>query len=82
MYYGTLAEANGGIVRLTDVFYVRTESHAAGVPPTNQLVSRRKADWHSPDWMAVPTDKILFIEAVGLHSQVAALIAQDHSGPQ
>ena len=44
-----------------------------------QLVSRRKVDWHGPEWMAIPLDKILFIEKVGAQSQLAALIATDHA---
>jgi len=78
MYYGTLEGVHDGVVRLSDVYYVRTAAPATGGTANNQLVSRRKTDWHAPEWMAIPTDKVLMIERVGAASQVATLIAQDH----
>jgi len=79
MYYGTLSSAEGGFIRLSDVYYVRASAQANGPPASNQLVSRRKVDWHSPEWMAIPLDKVLFIEKVSAQSQVATLIATDHA---
>jgi hypothetical protein len=80
MYYGTLVEAQGGFVRLEDAYEVHSQPQGSG-PPLNQLVNRRKADWHAPEWMAIPVEKILFIEKVGPDSQVARLIRQDRSNP-
>jgi hypothetical protein len=79
MYYGTLQEADSGGVKISDVYYVRSNSQTAGASPNNQLISRRKADWHAPEWMVIPADKILFIERVGAKSQVATLIDQDRA---
>jgi hypothetical protein len=78
MYYGTLITAEGGFIKLSDVYYVRGIAQT-GPPASNQLVSRRKVDWHGPEWMAIPLDKILFIEKVGAQSQLATLIATDHA---
>jgi hypothetical protein len=79
IYYGTLAEAAGGMVKLSEVYYVRVVNEPGGSAQTNQVVSRRKTDWHSPDWMMIPLDKIVFVEHVGSESQLATLIAQDRA---
>lgn len=79
MYYGTLINAEGGFIKLSDVYYVRGNAQGTGPQASNQLVSRRKVDWHGPEWMTIPLDKILFIEKVGASSQVATLIATDHA---
>lgn len=43
----------------------------------NRLVNRQKADWHGPDWMSIPMEKVMFIEAVGARSRLAQLIGSD-----
>ena len=77
IYYGTLAQSAQRFVELADVYYVHTVSLPNGAGVRNQLVSRRKTDWHAPEWMAIPLDQVLFIEQVGPGSQLARLIAQD-----
>jgi hypothetical protein len=77
IFYGNVVEARSGYVRLADVYYVQNVPAASGVPAQNRLVSREKNDWHGPEWMAIPVDKIVSIEKVGAQSPLAKLIAQD-----
>ena len=82
VYYGTLVEAKNNYLRLSHIYYVQD------VPPPNggamqfRLVSRQKNDWHSPDWMAIPTDKILLVENVGAKSRFSLLLSEDQSSTQ
>ncbi|MFA9216002.1 MAG: hypothetical protein ACEQSK_02755 [Sphingomonadaceae bacterium] len=78
IYYGTLLEVKPGYVKLGDVYYVQSYTQPNG-QPGNRVVSRRKNDWHGPEWQALPTDKIVMLEAVGTGSQLARLIQQDKS---
>lgn len=77
VYYGDCVEAGPGYVGLRDVYYVQVVAAQPGGPPGNQLVSRRKADWHAPPQMFVPVEKVMQIEAVGPSSRLAELIKQD-----
>jgi hypothetical protein len=77
IYYGELAEQSAGHVRLVNVYYVQTVAAPNASQPSNQLVNRAKADWHGPQWMAIPTDRIVVIEGIGEKSRLAELIAQE-----
>jgi hypothetical protein len=76
IYYGELAEQSAGYVRLLNVYYVQTVAAADG-QSGSQLVNRAKADWHGPQWMSIPTERIVFIEGIGESSRLAMLIAQE-----
>jgi hypothetical protein len=78
IFYGTLLETRPGAVKLGDVYYTQPFTQANG-QPGNRVVSRKKNDWHGPDWQLIPVDRILQMEAVGAQSQLAMLIAQDKS---
>ncbi len=80
VYYGELLETRAAYLKLGDVYYVQPYTQADG-RSGNRLVSRKKSDWHGPDWQAIPTDKIVLIEAVGADSQLARLIEQDKATP-
>lgn len=78
VYYGRLVEARPGYVKLADVYYVETSVVDSKTGRSdNRLVSRQKNDWHGPEWMAIPVDKILLMEQVGAQSRLAKLIEQD-----
>jgi hypothetical protein len=79
VYYGTLIEAESGYVQLANVYYVQNVSQPNGAAPQFNLVNRQKNDWHGPDWMTIPVDKILFVENVGIQSKLSNLINQDRS---
>ena len=57
---------------------LRFNPHKLLVDPYAEAICG-KVDWHGPEWMAIPLDKILFIEKVGAQSQLATLIATDHA---
>lgn len=76
MFYGTLLESRAGAVKLGDVYYTQAFTQPNG-QPGNRVVSRRKNDWHGPQWQLIPVERILQMEAVGEQSQLATLIAQD-----
>ena len=77
VYYGELVEASAAYVRLANVYYVQSVAAQAASQPSNQLVNRSKADWHGPQWMSIPIDKVLFIEGIGAKSRLADLIAEE-----
>lgn len=77
VYYGEIAEQGPAGLRLVNVYYVQTLAGPSGAPPTNQLVNRAKADWHGPQWMMIPTEKIVLVEGIAETSRLAELIAQE-----
>ena len=74
VYYGRLYRITGSAVVLDNVFYVEVSVDSKTNDRTNKLVSREKNDWHAPTRMAIPLDKVEFIEVVGKDSTVAKLI--------
>ena len=76
VYYGTLARDTGDALVLEDVFYVQVTADAQSQQRTNRVMRRSETDWHGPDRMAIPRDKIVFVEPVGTQSQLAKLIAE------
>lgn len=77
VYYGDFVQADARHLRIENVYYVQTTPDPATGQPANRLVSRRKADWHAPQWMSIPLDKVVMVEAVGEGSRLAELVAQD-----
>ena len=76
MFYGLLREMGPHHLQLEDVYYVQPFTTPQGVQG-NRVVSRQKADWHGPQSMTVPLDRVVTIEPVGGASQLAKLIEQD-----
>jgi hypothetical protein len=81
VYYGRLVEARPGHIKLADIYYVESFAADASGRRDNRLVNRQKNDWHAPDLMTIPTDKILMIEPVGVQSRLAKLIEQEKALP-
>lgn len=79
IYYGEVAAQDAAGLRLVDVYYVQTVSGQDGAPPANQLVNRARTDWHGPKWMAIPAERIVFVEGIGEKSRLSELIAQDRA---
>jgi len=84
-FIGTLESTDRGSVVLNDVFYVQSSGNQLPVLPSAaqaapsrgaQLVRRQDGDWHQPDRMAIPIDRILLLESVGRDSLVAKLVAE------
>ena len=76
IYYGTASWLGSGYVRLEHTYYVQETPQPNGTTQF-KLVNRHTNDWHGPNWMLIPTDKILYLEDVGSSSRLAALIAQE-----
>ena len=76
MFYGLLREMGPRHLQLEDVYYVQPFTTPQG-GQGNRVVSRQKADWHGPQLMTIPLDRVVTIEPVGGTSQLAKLIEQD-----
>ena len=76
VYYGRLELNNRYSIKLSHVFYVQVVVDDKTGAHTNKLIERSSNDWHAPTSMTIPIDKIMFVEVVGLGSQVAKLIAE------
>ncbi|GGY75744.1 hypothetical protein ACFFTM_23085 [Pseudoduganella plicata] len=76
MFFGVLRQVGPAHVQLEDVYYVQPFTGPDGVQG-NRLVSRKKNDWHGPENLMIPADKVVTMELVGTASQLATLIAQD-----
>lgn len=77
VYYGEFVDATARYVRLQNVYYVQAVVDPSTHQGGNRLVNRRKTDWHAPETMSVPMDKIVMIESVGGDSRLAQLIEQE-----
>lgn len=77
VYYGRLVEAKPGYVKLADVYYVENVVVDNTGRRDNRLLNRQKNDWHAPEWMAIPVDKIVLMEKVDAQSRLAKLIEQE-----
>ncbi|HEX8603165.1 MAG TPA: hypothetical protein VF774_11005 [Pseudoduganella sp.] len=80
MYYGVLREVGPRHLQIEDIYYVQSFTAADG-RQGNRVVSRQKNDWHGPQTMTIPLDKVMTIEQVGGASQLAKLIEQDKKAP-
>lgn len=76
MFYGLLREMGPHHLQLEDIYYVQPYTTPDG-RQGNRVVSRQKADWHGPQSMTIPLDRVVTIEPVGGASQLAKLIEQD-----
>ncbi|WEF33270.1 hypothetical protein [Pseudoduganella chitinolytica] len=76
MFFGVLRQVGPAHVQLEDVYYVQPFTRPDG-GQGNRLVSRQKNDWHGPQTLTIPADKVVTMELVGAQSQLATLIAQD-----
>ncbi len=77
VYYGERVELSPAFLRLVNVYCVQAVATQAANQPGNQFVNRSRADWHGPQWMSIPTERIVFIKGVGPKSRLAELMAQE-----
>lgn len=80
IFYGRLADSTPGHLRLTEIYYVESVVDANG-RRDNRLVNRKKNDWHAPDWMSIPLERVALVEPVAVESRLGALIAQERKAP-
>lgn len=71
--YGKSSNVGSKMVRITDVYYVRTN-----IDPSTKEVSsnviKRGQEWHAPDQMLVNADNIILVEPVGKGSKIDELL--------
>ena len=77
IYYGSFAGSDARHLQLKGVYYVQSFVDPATNNQGNRLVSRNKADWHSPELTVIALDKTVMVERVGKQSRLALLIEQD-----
>lgn len=84
-FIGNIESVDRGTVILSDVFYVQTAGNQTPTLPSAaqpapargaQIVRRMDGDWHQPDRMAIPIDRVMIIETVGRDSLVAKLVGE------
>jgi hypothetical protein len=87
VFFGTLDTASRTTIRLRDVFFAQLPPQTAGAQqpeaePRAPIILRRKDnEWTQADVMAIPVDRIAFMETVGIDSRIARLIADSRSKP-
>ncbi|MGZ5172037.1 MAG: hypothetical protein ACXWCY_31890 [Burkholderiales bacterium] len=74
VYYGFLDRSTKDAIVLRDIFYVQVSTDTGNNNRINRLVRRSETDWHGPEQMSIPIDKIMFVEVVGPNSNVAKLV--------
>jgi hypothetical protein len=79
-FFGTLESVDRGTVVLSDVYYFQSPANSVPTLPgaapaipgrSNQLIRRKDSDWHQPDRMAIPVERIMLMESIGRDSLVA-----------
>ena len=79
VYYGKFVSANTKALRLREIYYVQSAIDPATNQMSNRLVARRNTDWHAPQSMLIPLDRVMFVESIGTESRLARLIAEDNA---
>lgn len=87
VFFGTLDAVSRTTIRLRDVFYARLPEPANRAPDeeggdrTPVILRREANEWTRADLMAIPTDRINFMETVGVDSRIARFISDARSRP-
>ena len=76
VFYGFLDRTTRDAIVLKDVYYVQISADAQSNQRVNKLVRRADNDWHGPEKMSIPYDKVVMVEIVGPNSTVAKLVAE------
>ena len=79
VFYGFLDRTTADALVLNDVYYVQITSDGQSNQRVNKLVRRSDTDWHGPEKMSIPYDKIVMVEVVGRNSSVAKLVNEARS---
>jgi hypothetical protein len=86
VFFGTLDSASRTTIRLRDVFFARLPQPGAvqdqqGDDRSPTILRRRDNEWTQADTMAIPVERIGFMETVGVDSRMARFIADARSHP-
>jgi len=81
VFFGTLDAASRTTIQLRDVFFAQaTPPPARGAEPDTEqhppvIVRRKDNEWTRSDLMAIPVERIAFMETVGNDSRIAHTVA-------
>jgi hypothetical protein len=87
VFFGTLDSASRTTIRLSDVFFAQLPPQGTRAqeqeaePRTPSIVRRKDNEWTQADVMAIPVERIAFMETVGIDSRMARFIAAARSQP-
>ena len=87
VFFGTLDAASRTTIHLRDVFFAQLPAQGArgldqdAEPRTPNLMRRRDNEWTQAGEMAIPTERIAYMETVGVDSRVARFISDARSQP-
>jgi len=85
VFFGTLDSASRTTIRLTDVFFAQLPPQAARGQDQDaethapNILRRKDNEWTEADVMAIPVERISFMETVGTNSRMARFIADARS---
>jgi len=87
VFFGTLESESRTTVRLRDVFFAQLPGQPGRTldadtdqrPPT--ILRRKDNEWTQAEVMAIPVERIAFMETVGVDSRIARFIADARSRP-
>lgn len=74
-FFGRLENLQSEYAVLHDVYYIQSRTNPE-TKQVNNILTKRGAEWHSPDRMILNRRQIVLIEPVTEGSQVAKLIAE------
>jgi hypothetical protein len=78
-YIGKVQQTGSDFIRLTNVYYIQTQTDPEKKQVANTLIKRGN-ELHKPDFMYINTQHVLMIEPVTPDSQIAKLIEQSETG--
>lgn len=86
VFFGTLDGASRTTIRLRDVFFAQLPPTAAASRQeegerTPTIIRRQDNEWTRTTMMAIPTERIGFMETVGVDSRIARFIAEARARP-
>jgi hypothetical protein len=86
VFFGTLESASRTTLRLNDVFFAQLSQQARGQDQdadsrTPNIMRRMDNEWTRAGAMAIPIERIAFMETVGVDSRIAKFIADARSHP-
>jgi hypothetical protein len=85
VFFGTLDSVSRTTIRVRDVFFAQLPAQlprgqdAEAEPRAPNIVRRKDNEWTQADVMAIPVERIAFMETVGVDSRMARFIADSRS---
>ena len=87
VFFGTLDSVSRTTIRMRDVYFAQLPAQlprgqdADAEPRAPNIVRRKDNEWTQAEVMAIPVERIAFMETVGVDSRMARFIADSHSQP-